>query len=291
VDLSIIIVNHNTQALTQSAVASLFRHTAGIDWEVILVDNSDQKRERIDPPPEKSIKLIQVENKGFSHGCNTGARLASGRNLLFLNSDTLISSNLLPECIRYMDEHREVGVLGIKILLPDGRLDHGCKRGFPSPARAFYYLAGFDQRYPKNPKYCGYRLLHLDPDEIHSIDAVSGAFLMTPKAVFEEVGGFDETFFMYGEDLDYCFRVKKAGRQVIYYPKSSILHLKGQSGRHHKKDEILYHFYNAMKQFYRKHYQTKYGIGMSLIVYTAITGLYYLERSKNEGHRTGGGLR
>ena len=291
VDLSIIIINHNTKALTQAAIASLFRHTAGIDWEVILVDNSDQERERIDPPPEKSIKLIRVKNKGFSHGCNTGARLAAGRNLLFLNSDTLISTNLLPECVRFLDEHREAGTLGVKILLPDGRLDHGCKRGFPTPVNAFYYFAGFDRRHPGDPKYCGYRLLHLDPDEIHSIDSVSGAFLMTPKAVFEEVRGFDEKFFMYGEDLDYCFRIKKTGRQVIYYPKASILHMKGQSGPHHKKNMILYHFYNAMRQFYRKHYQNKYGIGMNLMVNTAITGLYLFERGRNEGYRIGRGLR
>jgi len=291
VDLSIIIINHNTKALTQAAVDSLFRHTKGIDWEIILVDNSAEERERFRPSPEMPVKVIRVENRGFSHGCNTGARLATGRNLLFLNPDTLISTNLLPECVRYLDEHRETGTLGVKILLPDGRLDHGCKRGFPSPISAFYYLAGFDHRHPQDPKYCSYRLLHLDPDKIHSIDAVSGAFLMTPKAVYEEVQGFDETFFMYGEDLDYCFRIKKTGRQVIYYPKFSILHLKGQSGLHHKKNEILYHFYNAMKQFYRKHYQKKYGIGVRFMVYTAITGLYFFERGKNEGYRIGRGLR
>ncbi len=108
---------------------------------IILVDNSDQKRERIDPPPEKSIKLIQVKNKGFSHGCNTGARLAAGRNLLFLNSDTLISTNLQPECVRFQDQHREAGTQGVKNLHPDRRLDHACKRGFPTPSMHFIIFA------------------------------------------------------------------------------------------------------------------------------------------------------
>jgi GT2 family glycosyltransferase len=279
-DLSVIIINHNTKELTQAAAASLFRHTEGIVWEVIVVDNSTEERERFTHLPGKPVKLIHVENKGFAHGCNAGARVAVGRNLLFLNSDTLISDNLLPDCVQFLDDHQAVGVLGVKTLLADGRLDHSCKRGFPTPTNAFYHFTRFDRRHSNNPKYCGYHLLHLDPDKIQSVDAVSGAFIMTPRSVFEKLGGFDQTFFMYGEDLDYCFRVKKAGRKIVYYPKFSILHLKGRSSLNQQNTKITYHFFNAMRLFYRKHYRQKYSLGLSFLIYTTIWALYSMERIK-----------
>lgn len=277
-DLSVIIINHNTRELSQNAVASLYEHTKGLNWEIILVDNSTEERERFCPLIENPVKLIQVENRGFSHGCNMGFNMSSGRHLLFLNSDTLISNNLLPDCVKYLDEHQAIGVLGVKTFLANGLLDHSCKRGFPTLRNAFYYFAGFDRRHPENPKYCGYHLLHLDPEVIHSVDAISGAFMMTPRKVFEELGGFDQDFFMYGEDLDYCFRTKETGRQVIYYPRFSILHLKGRSGFALKKGETARQFYRSMKLFYRKHYRQKYGMATNLLAYAAITALYIWKR-------------
>lgn len=279
-DLSVIIINHNTKELTEAAVASLFRHTQGIDWELIVVDNSTEEHERFSGLPDNPLKVMQAENKGFSHGCNAGASVAAGRNLLFLNSDTLISDNLLPDCVQFLDEHQAVGALGVKTLLADGRLDHSCKRGFPTPINAFYHFTRFDRRHPNNPRYCGYQLLHLDPETTQSVDAISGSFMMTPRAVFKTLGGFDQAFFMYGEDIDYCYRIKETGRQVIYYPKFSIIHLKGQSGLNHRNRKITGHFYHAMRLFYRKHYQQKYGVGLSCLVYATIWALYSMERIK-----------
>lgn len=280
-DLSIIIVNYNTRDLTNQTIDSIIINTQGINYEIIVADNSTDRRQQCNYENEK-VKVYKIENHGFGHGCNAGAKKAQGKYLLFLNSDTLIHDNSLFKCVNYINNNVNIGVLGARILLEDGTLDHGCKRGFPTPSAAFYYYIGLDRKFPDSKKYGVYRQTFLKENKTNEVDSVSGAFLMISKDLFNDINGFDETFFMYGEDLDLCYRVKEKGYKVIYYADAVITHLKGQSGLHKSSKVVIYHFYNAMILFYNKHYKNKYNPLITLIIYCAIKMKYYLTLLKKK---------
>lgn len=281
-DLSIILINYNTRALTEQAIASVFRCRPAVTFEIIVVDNSEDPAQRYPSGTgqERVTVLGGIENRGFGNACNIGARHASGRYLLFLNSDTLMHSGTLEGGVSYLSAHPETGALGARILLRNGTLDHACKRGFPTPSASFYYFTGLDRRHPGDRKYGAYRAAYLDDRSVGEVDSVAGSFLMMPKTVFRQARGFDETFFMYGEDLDLCFRVKELGYAVVYDGKISITHLKGQSGLHTRSKRVAFHFYNAMKLFYRKHYKKKYPAAVTAAVYCGIQVKYWLALAK-----------
>ena len=257
-DLSIIIINHNTKNLTNQTVESIFATKPEIDFEIIVVDNSTKEAERYQCERERVKVLSNVPNKGFAHGCNTGFQIATGEYVLFLNSDTIMQKDTLDKSVRYMKKHKEVGGLSVQVVLQDGSLDHGCKRGFPTPWNSFCYFSHLDRLFPKAALFNGYKLGHLDRNKTYQIDAGTGAYLMMPGKLYKHLNGFDETFFMYGEDIDLCWRIKAAGYQVIYYADVKCLHLKGQSGKSAKNEFVQYHFYNAMLIFYDRYYTDKY---------------------------------
>lgn len=276
-DLSIVIVNHNTKQLTEQTIASVIDGTKHISYELIVVDNSSNEAECYTPKPGEPVMVIdRVENKGFGHACNLGSKQANGDYLLYLNSDTIVEEGALEKSLRYLKEHKEVGALGIKTLLENGTLDHGCKRGFPTPASALYYYLGFDRRHPESKKYGAYRQTFIDPDQTSEVDASVGIFLMMPRTVWQETKGFDEEFFMYGEDLDLCYRIKGKGYRVVYFAEAQMVHLKGQSGLHTKSKDVIYHFYNAMILFYKKHYIKQYNILVTCMVYCGVWLKYLL---------------
>jgi GT2 family glycosyltransferase len=277
-DVSIVIVNFNTARLTQNAIKAVQDGTAACTYEVIVVDNSNGEEGRFPAEGQAGVRVLSgVENRGFGHACNLGAAAAVGEYLLFLNSDTRLHAGALDAAVGYLRAHPGTGALGIHTLLPDGTLDHGCKRGFPTPQSALYYFLGMDRRHPESRKYGAYRQTFLDEHETSEVDAVSGAFLLMPRRLFEALGGFDEQFFMYGEDLDLCYRVKQAGRPVVYFAGASMTHFKGQSGLSGKSPTIIYHFYHAMTLFYKKHYRKRYCFLVNWIVYAGIWLKYHLE--------------
>lgn len=274
-DLSIIIVNFNTRELTAQIINLIIENTNGINYELIVIDNSSDKSQ-VYKSVNPNIIIQQIENHGFGHGCNAGAKVAKGKYLLFLNSDTLIHDNSLEKCVSYLNSRDDIGALGARVLLKDGILDHGCKRGFPTPEAAFYYYLGLDKRYPQSKKYGAYRQTFLSEDKTNEVDSVSGAFLMIPKYLFIELNGFDEMFFMYGEDLDLCYRIKEKGYKIVYYADAVITHLKGQSGLHKSSKIVIYHFYNAMLLFYNKHYKNKYKKLITVSVMLAVKLKYWM---------------
>lgn len=269
-DLSIIIINYNTKKLTKQAVEAIFSTKPQTQFEIIIVDNSDCPGECYKDEESNVVLLSHVENHGFAHACNLGARAAVGKYLLFLNSDTIMQPNTLDASVEYLRQHPEVGGLGVQVVLENGELDHACKRGFPTPWNAFCYFTHLDRVFPKIPLFNGYRLNHLDRNQIHQVDAVTGAYLMIPTALYRQLQGFDETFFMYGEDLDLCWKIKAAGYQVVYYALAQCLHLKGQSGRANRSPFVQYHFYNAMLIFYDRYYETRYPKWLTGLVKLAI---------------------
>lgn len=270
-DVSIIIVNYNTKKLTLECIKSINQSNISYQYEVILVDNNSTDG-TVDALAKEfpNVNLIaNSENVGFSKANNQAINLSKGRYILLLNSDTIVKSGSIDIIIRFMDENMEAGATGCRVLLPDGSLDQACHRGFPTPSASFYYLAGLYKKYPNNPQYNGYHLSHLNLDEIHEIDCLVGAFMMVRREAIEQVGLLDETYFMYGEDIDWCYRIKQAGWKIYYNPMTEIIHYKGASSRK-KPMKIVYEFHRAMYLFHKKHFSKKYSFFVNGAVYTGI---------------------
>lgn len=281
-DLSIVIVNYNTKDLLKQTIESVINNTKGIEYEIWVVDNSS-KDGSVEMVQEefKSVKLIaSKENLGFPKGNNVAIKKATGRYILLLNSDTKVIGDNLQHCVSYMDQHEEIGALGCKVELPDGTLDHACKRGFPTPEASLYYFLKLNKIMKNKRKYGAYTAEYLGEDEVGEVDALMGAFMMIPRTVVDKVGMLDEEFFMYGEDIDWCYRIKEAGYKIMYYPKEKIIHFKGSSSKK-KKAKTTYEFHRAMILFYRKHYNDKYNIFVKILVYIGVALRMILSMIKN----------
>jgi GT2 family glycosyltransferase len=284
--LSIIIVNYNTHILTKQTVDAVLKQKVSFEYEIILVDNasSDGSIEKLNEDFNMFIKekkffiIINKENLGFAKANNIGIRAAHGQYILILNSDTVVEEACLEKCLKKLETDGKVGALGCKVVLPDGQLDHACKRGFPTPKASLHYLLKLHKKNPS--KYGQYDALHIGEDEVGEVDSLMGAFMLMPRKVLDQVGLLDETFFMYGEDIDLCYRIKQAGYKVIYYPEAKIIHYKGGSSKK-RRTKVIYDFHKAMWIFYKKHYYKKYNLGITLCVYIGIWVKYGIEILKN----------
>jgi GT2 family glycosyltransferase len=265
VSLSIIIVNFNTKDLLRECLSSVEKaDKEGLSIEIIVVDNASGDGS-VDMVKKEfpSTKVIQnKDNIGFGKANNIGIKQATGRYILLLNSDTEINSDCLVTTVQFMEKNKNVGVSTCKLLLPNGNIDPACHRGFPTPWAALTYFSGLERVFPKIKIFSGYHLWHKGISTIHEIDSPSGAFFLVRKEVIEEVGAFDEDFFMYGEDLDLAYRIKSAGFTIVYNPTVITLHKKKQSGRENEnillRRKTQQYFYETMKLFYRKHYEKQY---------------------------------
>jgi GT2 family glycosyltransferase len=282
-DVSILILNYNTRELTLNALRAVYQSVTPCSFEVILVDNAskDDSIEHIQREFPQVILILNDENVGFAIANNQAMHLAQGRYVLLLNSDTLIQQDTLELMHQFMDKHPEVGAAGCKLVLQDGSLDKACKRGFPTPSASFYYAFGISKLFPRVPKFNQYQLGYMDPDDAYPVDCLVGAFMFVRRATIDQVGMLDEEFFMYGEDIDWCYRIKQAGWVNYYYPKTQILHLKGASSRR-KPVKIVYEFHRAMWLFHRKHYKQRYSFIVNGLVYTGIGVKLALSLVKNQ---------
>lgn len=285
-DLSIIIVNYRTYKLTRQAIESVISKRHPFNYNIYLVDNASGDggllKLQEDFQEEASQGLVEFianqENKGFSHANNLAIQGSSSEYVLLLNPDTIIQGNVLEKCLDHMAADEEIGALGCKILLPDGELDKACRRSFPSVTVSFYRMTGLSKLIPKSRRFGKYNLTYLDENGTYEVDSLSGAFMMVRRKTIEEVGLLDEDFFMYGEDIDWCYRFKQAGWKVVYQGDVQITHYKGGSGRESK---ALYEFYNAMRLFYDKHYRDENTPPITIFVYLGIWGTYGLKRILN----------
>jgi GT2 family glycosyltransferase len=254
-DLSVIIVNYNVRQFLENALTSIKRAMEGMDGEIIVVDNAsdDGSTEMVRTKFPDVVLLENPRNEGFARANNTGLRRARGRNFLLINPDTIVQEDTLRVMLRFFDETPDAGLAGCKILNPDGSFQLPCRRSFPTPWVAFTKIAGLSALFPRSRLFGRYNLTYLNPDETYPVEAVSGSFMMMRREAYERVGGLDETFFMYGEDLDLCYRVARAGFRVYYVASTKIVHFKGESTRRSDIDEVR-HFYEAMEIFVEKHF-------------------------------------
>jgi len=257
-DLTIIIVNYNVKFFLEQCLHSVKNAIKNINAEIIVVDNNsaDGSCSMIkEKYPEVKIIENQV-NAGFSKANNQALRIAAGRYCLLLNPDTMVEESTFVRCIRFMDEHPDAGALGVKMIDGKGNFLPESKRSLPTPDVAFFKIFGLSKLFPRSRKFGMYHLGHLDKDKTHEIEVVSGAFMFINKKALDKTGLLDEDFFMYGEDIDISYRLKKAGFKNYYFPETTIIHYKGEST---KKGSINYVivFYRAMIIFANKHYSRK----------------------------------
>jgi GT2 family glycosyltransferase len=226
-----------------------------VQGEIIVVDNcsADKSLAYLEPRFPAVRFMANQENLGFARACNQGLQAATGKYILFLNPDTIVPEDCFQQCFRFFDKQKDAGALGIKMIDGSGRFLKESKRAFPSPLTSLYKLFGFAKLFPSSKTFSKYHLGYLKEEENNEIDVLAGAFMMIKKEVLDKVGSFDETFFMYGEDVDLSYRIQQAGFNNYYFAESSIIHFKGESTRKGSMNYVRM-FYNAMSIFVRKHY-------------------------------------
>ena len=271
--LSVIIVNYNVEYFLEHCLLSVRKAVKDIDAEIFVVDNNsvDGSVNMLKSKfPE--VKLIEnKENTGFAKANNQAIRISSGKYVLLLNPDTVVEEDTFVKCLDFMDKHPDAGGLGVKMIDGQGKILKESKRGFPTPWVCFCKMTGLTKIFPHSKRYCGYYMGHLPYDKTNEVDILAGAFMLMRKEALDKVGLLDETFFMYGEDIDLSYRITQGGYKNYYFADTSIIHYKGEST---KKGSLnyVYTFYNAMDIFAKKHLSSKQTRVFSLIIKLAIWG-------------------
>jgi len=253
--LSVIIVNYNVREFLGEALSSILRAVKNISAEIIVVDNasSDGSVEYI-KANFPSVRVVRnAENVGFARANNQAIQLSIGKYICLINPDTIVQEDTFSVLLKFMDEHPEAGAAGCKILNPDGSLQLACRRSFPTPWVAFTKISGLAYLFPKSRLFGRYNLTYLDPDAVSDVEAISGSFMLVRRETIDRVGLLDESFFMYGEDLDWCFRIRQGGWKIYYVPTTQIIHFKGESSKKSPFEQRRL-FYEAMRLFVEKHF-------------------------------------
>jgi GT2 family glycosyltransferase len=257
-DISIVVVNYNVKYFLEQALLSLKKASRGLEVEYIVVDNhsTDGSVDYIRANFPEVHLIANDHNFGFGKANNQGLKIAQGEYLLVLNPDTVVGEKTLVTLKSYMDEHPDIGAIGPKIIDREGQFEYGCRRGFPTPLTAFSYITGLSVLFPNSRTLARYRLTYLDPDSESEVDSLAGSFMLVRREAYENIGGFDEDFFMYGEDIDWCYRMKKEGWKVYYYPQTEVIHYKGESALRSTIDTRRA-FYDAMWLYVKKHFSKR----------------------------------
>ncbi len=278
-DVSAVVVHYETPDLLERCLDAL-NGSRAVAFETIVVDNASasfdaQRVSRRVPAPRLVVNRVNV---GFAAAANQGLRLAAGRYMLLLNADTIVEPDTLSKMVAYMDARPDVGCATARLVLEDGRLDLACRRLFPTPERSLYRLTMLSRLFPRSRRFGQYNLTYLPEDRETEIDAPCGAFMMVRAEIFSSVGPLDERYFMYGEDLDWAYRIKRAGWRVMYQPGARATHLKRSASSKYRSRSIRA-FYDAMRIFYRDHYASRYPRLLSWLIYSGIWAREVLELS------------
>ncbi len=276
----VIIPNYNTADYLVRCLNSLRAQQGGLPLEVYVVDNAsgDESVTRVRQDYPEVHLLTSERNGGFAWAVNRALRLIlDGRPkpptpyyALLLNPDTELPPDALRKMVAFMEAHPEAGAAGPKLVLGDGKMDLACRRSFPTADVAFFRLFGLSRLFPRSRLFGRYNLTYLDPDQTTEVDALSGAFMLVRGQVVEEVGLLDEAFFLYGEDLDWAYRIKARGWKVYYYSQVEVRHWKRASSRTRAR-ESLRDFYRAMRIFHRKHLASRYPKPVNFLIELGIS--------------------
>ena len=281
--LSVIIVNYNVKFFLEQCLFSVLNALHNIKGEIIVVDNcSVDGSEAMIRNKFPQVKLIvNHQNIGFARANNQALKIATGEYILLLNPDTVVEESTFARCIAFMDEHRDAGALGPKMIDGKGNFLPESKRGLPTPKVAFYKIFGLTKLFPHSSTFAKYYLGNTSIDETQEVEILTGAFMFLRRTVIEKIGYLDESFFMFGEDIDYSHRIVLSGSKNYYFPAVSIIHYKGEST---KKGSLNYVriFYEAMRLFVNKYFTGGPARFFSSLIYGAIyfrAALSLLKRS------------
>ncbi|MCV6613451.1 MAG: glycosyltransferase family 2 protein [Cellvibrionaceae bacterium] len=286
-ELSIIIINYNTQALTEACIESIYRHRGELALEVILLDNAseDGSKAHFSALAEAGQwpgfrYQYNLTNLGFSRACNQGAAMASGAQLFFLNSDTEWQNNVGQTLLEALTANPEAGIVGPRFANSDGSLQVSC-RDFPSLGIGLLKFFPFLKPFLKDAQrryYQGER----DYNKAQAVDTVSAGALLIPAQLFEAIGGFDEFSFMYGEDADICRQVRDTGRQIWFIPAAKLLHHGGQSSQLNSS-RAIWSYYLAFYQLYKKYYFGPWAMLLKpLFIGRALLGLAQIQFKRDK---------
>ncbi len=287
VDLSIIIVNYNVQHFLNQCLTSVKKAAEGLNTEIIVVDNNSvdgsvhMVRERF---PDVKV-LDRKTNDGFSVANNEGISTAKGKYILLLNPDTVVQEDTFKICLDHMESYPSTGALGVKMIDGSGNFLPESKRGFPTVWASLCKFSGLSRLFPKSAVFNSYYLGHLDKNSAHKIDVLCGAFMFIRKTILDQIGYLDESFFMYGEDIDLSYRISEAGYAIEYIPDTCIIHYKGESTKKASFSHVS-NFYRAMIIFSRKHQRGSWNwlkIGCIRLFVTLIAGITLFKRWTQKG--------
>jgi GT2 family glycosyltransferase len=278
VKLSIVIPTYNAHEWIQGCLDSIRLHHPASDYEIIVVDDaSSDDTVGIVRQLFPDVRLFSnAMNIGFGKTVNVGLSASVGAYILVLNNDTWMHEGALDAMIAFLDAHGGAGIVGPRVLSGDGSLQQQCRRRIPTPMAALLYFTGVAKLFPKNPRVARYLMTASDEQATTEVDSVSGACLMVRREVLASIHGFDPEYYLYGEDLDFCWRTKLAGWKVVYFPGAAITHFGGQGGTGTKKISATIEWHRAMWIFYRKHRAPRVGVAERALVYSGIalkTGL------------------
>lgn len=305
-DLDIIILNYNTVDLLRACLESVFASQCNFRWRVFVVDNgshdksTEMVRAEFEPLHDNLTLIASPVNGGYAFGNNLALRLIcplppkadpanlspaeqverkllhvgsqpQARYILLLNPDSIVPPDAFQVVYDYAEAHPLVGVVGPKLVKANGELDLACRRSFPTPEVSLYRMLGLSKLFPQSRRFGRYNLTYLDVNKTAEVDSVVGAFMLLRAEVIHQAGILDEAYFMYGEDLDWAYRIKSRGWKIIYYPATTVLHLKGESSKKRSYGALI-NFYQAMIVFYRKHYARQTFFLLNWLIYLGILG-------------------
>ncbi len=264
-DISIIIVNYNVKEFILNLLSSLKKALINYSNEIIVVDNASQDGsvETIQEKFPEVMLIANQKNVGFGAANNQALEIAKGEYIVLINPDTIVREDTFSTLIKFLKSTKDAGMVGCKVLNPNGTLQLACRRSFPGPWASFTKVSGLSSLFPNSKLFAKYNLTYLDENQTYEVDAISGSFMMWKYDVYKKVGGFDSTFFMYGEDLDLCYRVQKAGYKVYYNHETEIIHYKGESTKRSSIDETKV-FYDAMQIFVKKNLSSSWFVQIIL---------------------------
>jgi len=291
--LSIIILNYNTIDLTRDCIASIAKTAGEVSLQVIVADNgsTDGSVEMIHKQfPD--VKVVENNaNLGFGNGNNKARPYCKGKYVLFLNTDTLVKKGALKSCVDYLEKNDDVGGVTCRVELMDGTLDRDTRRSFPTPWVSLTHLVlPLDRIFPHSRLFARYWYGYIPEGTTHDVEVIQAAYLMVPKKLLDSVGWFDKDYYLDGEDIDLCWKIKEKGKRLVYYPKYKILHLKGYTKGKNKKSKSRVSFkeklkfrmssVNSMEIFYRKRLWSQYPLLLNLLVLSGIKLLKLVRATK-----------
>jgi GT2 family glycosyltransferase len=253
-DVSIIVVNWNGRGLLARCLQCVEATVKQALYEIIVVDNAstDGSQEMVKRDFPNTRLIENTKNVGFAKANNQGMEIAQGRYLLLLNSDAFVKVGTIDTMVAFMDSHTDAGMGACKLLYEDGTVQPSCSR-FPSLETEFYTAVGLEKLFPNSRIFGKYLMRYWDHNDLREVDVILGAFMLVRREVVEQIGKMDENFFMYSEEVDWCYRCKQAGWKIYATPATEAIHIWGGTSQQ-VKVEMLTHMYRSRVQYFRKHY-------------------------------------